>query len=94
MQNHADFKKAQTTMEFMLGPIKIKDGLFMGDQLAAKVHLLALRISNSSSPIKLHTSSILSQKAFLISMNVLEFSIFRCTGLRRKKTYFSTDVDF
>lgn len=35
--NHPDFKKAQTTVEFLLGPIKIKDGLFLGDQLAAKV---------------------------------------------------------
>lgn len=34
--NHQDLKKAQTTLEFLLGPIKIKDGLFTGDQLAAK----------------------------------------------------------
>jgi len=26
-----NFKSAQTTYEFILGPIKIKDGLFMGD---------------------------------------------------------------
>ena len=37
MRGGQDFKKAQTTIEFMLGPIKIKDGLFLGDQLAAKV---------------------------------------------------------
>jgi len=35
--NHPNFKEAQTTIEFLLGPIKIKDGLFMGDQFAAKV---------------------------------------------------------
>lgn len=34
--NH-NFKEAQTTVEFLLGPIKIKDGLFMGDHFAAKV---------------------------------------------------------
>lgn len=34
--NH-NFKEAQTTIQFLLGPIKIKDGLFMGDQFAAKV---------------------------------------------------------
>jgi hypothetical protein len=33
----ANFKDAQTHYEFVLGPIKIKDGLFMGDELAAKV---------------------------------------------------------
>ena len=33
----ANFKNAQTTYQFILGPIKIKDGLFMGDELAAKV---------------------------------------------------------
>lgn len=37
MKPHPNFKEAQTTIEFLLGPIKIKDGLFMGDQLAAKV---------------------------------------------------------
>ena len=26
-----NFKNAQTHYEFVLGPIKIKDGLFMGD---------------------------------------------------------------
>jgi len=36
--NHPDFKKAQTKVEFLLGPVKIKDGVFMGDQLAAKVN--------------------------------------------------------
>ena len=37
-----NFKDAQTTVEFLLGPIKIKDGLFIGDQFAAKVlHPLA-----------------------------------------------------
>ena len=41
-QGTQDFKKAQTTLEFMLGPIKIKDGLFMGDQLAAKVRNLSM----------------------------------------------------
>jgi hypothetical protein len=35
--HHPDFKKAETKVDFMLGPIKIKDGLFMGDQFAAKV---------------------------------------------------------
>lgn len=35
--NHPDFKKAQTSADFLLGPIKIKDGLFLGDQLAARV---------------------------------------------------------
>ena len=34
---HKELKQAQTTVEFLLGPIKIKDGLFFGDQLAAKV---------------------------------------------------------
>ena len=34
-----NFKTAQTHYEFVLGPIKIKDGLFMGDELAAKVIL-------------------------------------------------------
>ncbi len=48
MKPHPNFKEAQTTIEFLLGPIKIKDGLFMGDQLAAKVRLLTLRTSNSS----------------------------------------------
>ena len=48
-----DFKKAQTTVEFLLGPIKIKDGLFIGDQLAAKVIPLLPRILNSSSATKL-----------------------------------------
>ncbi len=28
---HTNFKDAQTHYEFVLGPIKIKDGLFMGD---------------------------------------------------------------
>ena len=38
---HKDFKTAETHYEFILGPIKIKDGLFMGDVLAAKVILSA-----------------------------------------------------
>lgn len=44
MKNHHNFKEAQTTIEFLLGPIKIKDGLFMGDQLAAKVKASLSRI--------------------------------------------------
>lgn len=31
---------SQLEFDFTLGPIKIKDGLFMGDELAAKVELL------------------------------------------------------
>lgn len=53
--NTNDFKKAQTTVDFMLGPIKIKDGLFLGDQLAARVSIISHRTSSSSSPIKSHT---------------------------------------
>ena len=34
----ASYKSAETHYEFVLGPIKIKDGLFMGDELAAKVN--------------------------------------------------------
>lgn len=45
---HQNFKNAQTTVEFLLGPVKIKDGLFMGDQLAAKVLLALFRILNLS----------------------------------------------
>ena len=41
-----DLKKAQTTIEFLLGPIKIKDGLFMGDQLAARVQPSIVRTSS------------------------------------------------
>ena len=37
--NNNNFKEAQTTIEYLLGPIKIKDGLFIGDQFAAKVSL-------------------------------------------------------
>lgn len=42
------FTLGQTTVEFLLGPIKIKDGLFIGDQFAAKVLHLELRTLNSS----------------------------------------------
>jgi hypothetical protein len=49
--NH-NFKEAQTTVEFLLGPIKIKDGLFMGDQFAAKVKIDLNRTLNSSSATK------------------------------------------
>lgn len=48
MRSHPDFKEAQTTVEFLLGPVKIKDGLFMGDQLAARVLLAGRRTSSSS----------------------------------------------
>lgn len=84
--NH-NFKQAQTTIQFLLGPIKIKDGLFMGDQFAAKVCTHPLRISNLSSAIKLRMSSIRSRKVFLIYTNALEFNTFRFIGLRRKKMY-------
>ena len=40
-------KSAQTHHEFVLGPIKIKDGLFMGDELAAKVYTHLFRILSS-----------------------------------------------
>jgi len=47
MKQANNFKSAQTNYEFILGPIKIKDGLFMGDELAAKVLFPLLRISSS-----------------------------------------------
>lgn len=31
IMKHPNFKDAQTHYEFVLGPVKIKDGLFMGD---------------------------------------------------------------
>lgn len=34
---------SQLEYEYVLGPIKIKDGLFMGDELAAKVAPLSCR---------------------------------------------------
>ena len=87
MKQPQTFKQAQTTLQFLLGPIKIKDGLFMGDQLAAKVVLSPHRISNSSLATKLHTSSIQSPKQSLIFTNDSVYNIFLCTGLRRRKTY-------
>lgn len=91
--NH-NFKEAQTTLEFLLGPVKIKDGLFMGDQFAAKVTEVWSRISNSSSATKSLISLTLSQKAFLISMNALEFSISLFIGQKEKKMYTTRHLDF
>ena len=79
------FKEAQTTIEFLLGPIKIKDGLFMGDQLAAKVQHLLPRISNSSSAIKSPTSSTQSPKPYPTCTSALAYSISQSTGPRNRK---------
>lgn len=85
--SHPDFKEAQTTVEFLLGPIKIKDGLFMGDQLAARVHSPSPRTSSSSSPIKLRMSSTPSPRLSPTSTNALEYSTSQCIGPNAKKMY-------
>jgi len=77
-----------------LGPIKIKDGLFMGDQLAAKVTLKAYRTLNLSLAIKLHISLTLSPKRSPISMNASAFSISLSIGHKKKKMYVSSYLDF
>lgn len=82
-----NFKEAQTTIQFLLGPIKIKDGLFMGDQFAAKVFVDLPRTSNLSLAIKLHISSIPYPKIYLIYTNDLEFNTFQSIGLKKKKMY-------
>ena len=89
-QGHQDFKKAQTTVEFMLGPIKIKDGLFMGDQLAAKVPVYPPRTSSSSSATKSPTSSTPSPKQSPTSTNASGFSTSQSTGPKKRKMYPST----
>ena len=33
--------QAKNIQEFLPGPVKIKDGLFMGDEIAAKVFLIS-----------------------------------------------------
>ena len=38
----------KTILEFIPGPVKIKDGLFLGDELAARVKSILYRILNSS----------------------------------------------
>lgn len=40
---------AELEFDFIPGPVKIKDGLFMGDELAAKVVCLRIRMWNSLS---------------------------------------------
>jgi len=95
MKSHEhNFKQAQTTLEFLLGPIRVKDGLFIGDQLAAKVTTITLRTSNSSSAIRLPMSSIQSQKSFPISTNALAYSISLYIGLRGNKMYLRDHEDF
>ena len=86
-------KDSQTTVEFLLGPIKIKDGLFIGDQFAAKVTPNSSRTSNSLSAIKWPMSSILSLKASQTYTNASAFSIFLCIGRKRKKTYSFIQLD-
>ena len=40
-------QEGELLYEITLGPIKIKDGLFIGDEMAAKVLLHPFRTSNS-----------------------------------------------
>ena len=35
--------KAKTYVEYISGPVKIKDGLYMGDEIAAKVFNVGVR---------------------------------------------------
>lgn len=85
---HPDFKTAQTTFEFLLGPVKIKDGLFMGDELAAKViNNRYARISILSSAIKSRISSTPFQKQFPICTKDLAYNIYQCIGPKTSKMY-------
>ena len=43
---------SQLEYEYILGPVKIKDGLFIGDEFAAKVLQYPPRTSSSSTPTR------------------------------------------
>lgn len=47
--NHQHDPKTKQIFEFLPGPVKIKDGLFMGDEIAARVFAPLRRTSSSSS---------------------------------------------
>lgn len=42
----------ESIFEYLPGPVKVKDGLFFGDEIAARVTQLSFRTSNLSSVTK------------------------------------------
>ena len=85
--------KGKVILDFLPGPVKIKDGLFMGDEVAAKVIFTLHRISNLSSAIRSPMSSTQSQKKYLTYGNDLASTTYQLIGLKISKMYFCHHQD-